>query len=111
MIAMEFFSDSGVKLSELRAVGGGSSSNIQCQIISDTLGVPVLRGQNNRHVGALGAAKLALVGLGENADILEYFPEEGMERFVPSAAAHEAYQRLFEQYKKSSEALFDVLSR
>ncbi len=52
----------------LTLTGGGARSKLLRQIFADVFGVPVAVTGVTRHTAALGAAALALVGIGEHSD-------------------------------------------
>ncbi len=89
--------------------GGGSRSELWCQMFADCLGIPVHRPEGREH-GARGAALLAGCGTGLYAGI-EAAVEEAtrIERtYSPDSSRHEQYSRLYELYRKSYRSLFDV---
>jgi xylulokinase len=53
----------GSRIDEVQLVGGGSRSTLWAQLLADVLGVRVLIGQASNVGAALGAARLALLGL------------------------------------------------
>jgi xylulokinase len=55
----------GSNISEVQLVGGGSRSTLWAQLLADVLQVRVLIGEASSVGGALGAARLAALGLGE----------------------------------------------
>jgi xylulokinase len=55
----------GSRIDEVQLVGGGSRSPLWAQLLADVLQVRVLIGEASSVGGALGAARLAALGLGE----------------------------------------------
>jgi xylulokinase len=55
----------GSRIDEVQLVGGGSRSTLWAQLLADVLQVRVLIGEASSVGGALGAARLAALGLGE----------------------------------------------
>jgi xylulokinase len=55
----------GSRVDEVQLVGGGSRSTLWAQLLADVLQVRVLIGQASSVGGALGAARLAALGLGD----------------------------------------------
>ncbi len=89
----------GIEMTDLRAVGGGSKSDIWLQVCADILGKPVIRAKVGE-AGCLGAAILAGVGTGRFASL-----EEGVGamvglggRFEPEPASVRRYAERFQQY-------------
>lgn len=88
----------GMPVTEVRSLGGGSMSPVWCQIKADALGIPVVSMKNTQDAACLGAALIAGVGAG----------------IWPSVA--EAAERLVEQervYEPNPEnkAAYDDLAR
>jgi len=93
---------SGVPITEVRIVGGGSQSNAAMQITADVFGLPAYR-PHTYEASGLGAAIDAAVGLGLHADFATAVRE--MTRvgdfFEPDPRVHETYDDLFHRvYKK-----------
>ncbi len=88
------------KLSEVFVCGGGARSDLWCQMISDVLGLDVIRAEESEN-GARGAHLFAMAVTGELASIAE-----GVRRHVthatpfhPSTVAHANYRRRFEVFQ------------
>lgn len=64
----ERFEKAGLPITQLRAVGGGSRSDVWMQIIADCLQVPIYAMQNPE-AGALGAALLGLLAVDTNRSL------------------------------------------
>jgi len=58
------FTDGGIPIDHVDAIGGGANSDIWLQILADVWGVPVRRRSISDEANSLGAAVTALVGLG-----------------------------------------------
>jgi xylulokinase len=91
----------GIAITDYRAVGGGSKSDVWIQICADIMGQPFTRPKITE-AGALGAAIMAGVGSG-------VFPsyEAGVEAMVklertfePDMQRHRLYQGRFEKYRR-----------
>lgn len=100
------FATAGVRTQQIRALGGGSRSPIWKQIEADVAGVPVVTTQQ-ADAGALGAAILAGVGIGEFGSI-----SEGIDATVvvdriyePNRANVTRYDELFKSYVALYESL------
>ncbi|MCG2776247.1 MAG: hypothetical protein L6406_11255 [Desulfobacterales bacterium] len=94
---------------EVRISGGAASSEIWCQIKADVLNLLVVR-TNVREAGLLGAAMVALVGLGEFSSIAEC--QNAMvhtERaFEPRPEQAEAYNQIYRRWLDTQNALLPV---
>lgn len=94
-----------VKASELRASGGGSQSDLWCQIKADVLDRPIAR-LRVRQSGCLGAALMAASGAG----LVESVPTAARERvrverdFEPTTA-RAVYDELYAVYRGLQDAL------
>ncbi|MBN2549611.1 MAG: FGGY-family carbohydrate kinase [Anaerolineales bacterium] len=87
---------SGVPITELRGVGGGSQSNAAMQITADIFGLPTSR-IHVYEASGLGAALVAAVGLGLHPDFptaISSMIRLG-ETFNPDPQAHEIYEELY----------------
>lgn len=91
---------------ELVALGGGSKSDLWCQILADVLGKPLLRA-SSPEATALGAGMLAAVGAGIYASTTEASAQMTRtlgERFVPGS--HQPhYAELYGVYRELYPAL------
>ena len=90
-----------IRISDFRAVGGGSKSDAWLQISADILGKPFIRPQVNE-AGALGAAILAGAGSGVFPSIQA--GAQAMVKlektFAPHPAMQKRYDERFEKYKR-----------
>jgi len=97
----------GQPFSEYVALGGGSRSDLWCQIIADTTGVPVVR-SSTTEATCLGAGILAATAAGGYSDV--YSAADGMtgtaECFVPNPETQAVYERL---YREVYQPLFPTL--
>lgn len=89
-------SRSGISITELRAVGGGSQSSAALQITADVFGLPVTRLENYEASG-LGAAIDASVGLKLHADFEAAVRAmvHPSQTFVPDPEANKIYEGLY----------------
>lgn len=103
---VEAFTAAGVTTNQIRALGGGSRSQVWKQIEADVTGVPVAT-TRQPDAGALGAAILAGVGAGEFSSIQEGIDETVlMDRlYEPNPAAVSAYDEHFGRYLALYESL------
>ncbi|MBQ6496738.1 MAG: FGGY-family carbohydrate kinase [Firmicutes bacterium] len=99
--------DKLIKASDpVRLAGGGALSAQTCQILADVLGKEILVPEDPQDTGAVGAAALAAVGLGEIKTLAELKNIVHIERsYQPNRANTAVYDRLFltfkELYKKN----------
>ncbi len=102
----------GLPLLEMRAVGGGSRSRLWRQIKADVTGLPVTLPQTSETT-ALGAAMLALVGIGAFADLGA--AAERVVRIVetvePDHALQARYDESYRFYRDTYFALLPVFGR
>jgi xylulokinase len=103
---------SGVSLSVVNIGGGGSRSDVWCQIRADTLGVAVRRAAVP-DAAALGAAMLAGLGCGTVTTLREAVRElVTFDRlFEPQAANRGYYDDKFGHFRALYEALQPVNAR
>ena len=98
------------KVKELRISGGGSQSEVVCQITADVFGLPVSRVQTYETT-SLGSAIATFYALGEFATIEDALAAMSHEttRFEPNEVAHQQYQYLYKNvYLKLYPRLKDV---
>jgi len=88
------------KQGTLRIVGGGSNSNVWCQIVSDVLNRVIERVCEPQQAGARGVALLASMALGyidSLENIRRYIQID--RRFTPDSENRSLYDRLFAEFK------------
>ena len=91
-----------MNIKELFVGGGGSKSNLACQILADTFGLPVKR-IHTHEACSIGAAMVAFVAKGEFADFNEGIKSMVHEKdvFTPRQKNHEVYMNMYKKvYKK-----------
>lgn len=90
-----------VKSSEkVRFVGGGALSDLTCQILADCTGKVVETVDTPQNVGAMGAAVLIAVGMGQCSsieDAKKLIPVS--KTFTPDMEAKKVYDKYYEVYK------------
>ncbi len=101
----------GSRIDEVQLVGGGSRSTLWAQLLADVLQVRVLVGEASSVGGALGAARLAALGLGEInaariADICR--APTTLHRFEPKPSA--ALEHRLATYRGAYQALRSVFT-
>jgi len=109
---LEALAPTGIRVEELRAVGGGSKSDYWVQLSADIFGLPLVRPEITE-AGVLGAAILAGVGCGTFDSV-----EEGvaamvrLERlFEPDSRQASAYEPWFARYREMWPLMRDFLRR
>ena len=102
----------GLPLEEIRVVGGGSRSRLWRQIKADVTGLPVTLPQT-AETSALGAAMLALVGIGEFASLSEAARRvvRVVETVEPNRALQACYEDGYQLYRDTYFALLPVFER
>lgn len=102
----------GIDLRELRVVGGGAKGRLWNQIKADVTGLPVTVPEIIETT-ALGAAFLALVGIGAYATLSEASEHtvRVRERIDPETAAHSVYADAYERYRQTYFALLPVFEQ
>ena len=100
---------SGLSLEELRVVGGGAKSRLWNQIKADVTGLPVSVPEVTETT-ALGAAFLALVGVGAYASLSEASDHivRIRERIDPDPSTQAAYADAYSRYRDTYFALLPV---
>jgi xylulokinase len=103
-------SAAGVRIEELRAIGGGSRSDKWLQIKADILGLPLAR-LDVSEAACLGAALLAGAGAGVYHDVAEVAASlaRPTRTFEPDAAHHVRHQERLASYRRIYPALRQVL--
>jgi xylulokinase len=102
----------GLQLDEMRAMGGGAKGRLWNQIKADVTGLPVAV-PHTPETTALGAAMLALVGVGAYA----HLPEASQsivrirERYEPQPAAQAIYAEAYALYRQTYFALLPLFER
>lgn len=88
------------RIKQLRATGGGSSSDVWLQIKADIFNTEIAA-LASQEVGAAGAAALAGKAIGIYSDLRETTAKMVPERkkFYPDAENHAEYMKIFEKYK------------
>ena len=90
------------EIKELFVGGGGSKSDLACQILADTFGLPVKR-IHTHEACSIGAAMVAFVAKGEFKDFDEGIKSMVHEKdvFIPGAKNHEVYMGIYNKvYRK-----------
>ena len=107
---LEWLSEGGLCVKELRATGGGSQSAQWLQIKADILNLPITS-QGDYRAGGIGCAMLAGKAAGAFASLqeaAEIFVKPGR-TFEPRQRIHEQYSRNYERYRNLYQAVKMVL--
>jgi xylulokinase len=97
---------SGIKIDEIRSIGGGSKSGLWNQIKADVLGMPIAVLEDS--VGAaVGDAYLAGMGAGLFKDIRQTLKTNVKieTRFVPDQKVHSYYQERYTRFRSLYESI------
>lgn len=87
---------------QIRLYGGGSKSDLWCQIIADVTNIPVAR-LSSSETALAGAAKLAFSSLGISTPNSLAVAQE----FLPNASAVDSYNASFAHYEKTRTICFE----
>ena len=107
---IEVLEDLGVKVKEIRALGGGARSRIWNQIIADVTQRPVITTNHDEDAACMGAAMLA----GKAINIYRSLEEAAekvvkiKEKFEPIEKNFEVYQNLYKKYVKLYDSLLEL---
>jgi xylulokinase len=102
----------GFKIEAFNGIGGGCSSPLWVQIISDVTGRPMRVVRNHLEAGAAGAALTVAVGLGlySGMDAVDDLIQIRNE-VLPDASNWQRYDGLYHQYRDIYEALVPIHRR
>jgi xylulokinase len=109
---VEIAKKSGIKIDEIRSIGGGSKSGLWNQIKADVLGMPIAILQDS--VGAaVGDAYLAGMGSGLFKDIRSTLKESVKieSRFQPNNKVHTYYQERYASFRSLYESVKDEFDK
>lgn len=92
------------------AIGGGSKSDLWLKIVSDCLGIKLVRMQHSD--SSFGSAMLAATAAGFFTDVRDALNKCNKEisYVCPDKENHKIYQKYFERYKKVHDALAHIYS-
>jgi xylulokinase len=103
---------SGIKIDEIRSIGGGSKSGLWNQIKADVLGMPIAVLEDS--VGAaVGDAYLAGMGSGLFKDIRQTLKTNVKieSRFTPDQKVHTYYQERYARFRSLYESIKDEFDK
>lgn len=111
-ILQNFCADYGFACREIRIIGGGALDKGWMQILADVTGRTIHVVENPRNAGAVGAAVVALIGLGE---LPSFASAKSFVRvsatFTPNKANEAVYDTLFAQYQQLYRSLSAVYKK
>jgi xylulokinase len=97
----------GFNFDVMNAIGGGSTSSVWTQIISDVTGHPLNIVEHPLEAGAMGAALTVAVGMGVYPSVDAIDQAIGIQRTVQPNTDHQRrYDGLYAEYRE----LYDVLA-
>jgi xylulokinase len=105
---VEIGKKSGIKIDEIRSIGGGSKSQLWNQIKADVLGMPIAILKDSSGA-AVGDAYLAGLGSGSFSDIRGVINSNVKieNRFLPNKSVHDYYQERYARFRNLYESLKD----
>ena len=103
---VEIGKQSGIKIDEIRSIGGGSKSELWNQIKSDVLGLPIAILKDSSGA-AVGDAYLAGLGSGSFSDIRDAINSTVSieNRYLPNKTNHDYYQERYVRFRNLYESL------
>ncbi|MEM3941377.1 MAG: FGGY-family carbohydrate kinase [Candidatus Bathyarchaeia archaeon] len=107
---IEVLEDLGVKVEEIRALGGGARSKLWNQIIADVTQRPVLITNHDEDAACMGAAMLAgvAVGIYKNIEDAARKVVKVREKFEPNEQNFEVYRNLYKKYLSLYTSLLEL---
>jgi xylulokinase len=101
----------GRNVGTITAVGGGAQSDVWCQIMADVTGQPVRQPANPIQANAIGAAFIAVVGIGEVGFNDLTALRKARRIYEPSSALRRLYGDKFETFKEVRSRLAPLYRR
>lgn len=91
----------GERCPRLRAIGGGTRSDVWMQTIADVTGRPIERVAHPRLAGAIGAALVAAVGTGHLPSVRSIAERVTVERtFLPRPETRAIHARSYDAFRE-----------
>jgi xylulokinase len=111
-VNLDLLKEGGVRIDELRAIGGGARSNLWLQLKADITGIPVVVPHVTEAAG-WGAALLAGAGSGHFASVAKAAEEllHLERRFDPDLARAARYEARYELYREVYPTLKEIHNR
>jgi len=111
-IILGLFEDQGIKIDEVRVIGGGSKGRLWPQIIADVLNRPVSLTALTQEANSLGAAMVGGIGVGMFKD---FSVADKMIKVVsiqePQVKAHEKYEKIYPIFNQAYKGLIPVFDQ
>ena len=102
----------GLPQDEVRLIGGGSKSNVWCQIFADVWHKKVVKMKHPQLASAIGAACIAFVSLGIFKDFTQVANLVQVEKeFMPDPATGRIYDKLYAEFPKIYECNKKIFER
>jgi xylulokinase len=107
---IECLENAGVKIDQLRAVGGGAKSDIWLQIKSDIMNIPIIT-LNIDEAGTLGTVMLAGIATGVYSSLADAAGKlvKLKKEFLPNKETHEIYLEKYNRYQKMYRLVKEVV--
>lgn len=108
---IECLESAGVKINQLRAVGGGAKSDIWLQIKADIMNIPIFT-LNNDEAGSMGTVMLAGTAIGVYSSLEDAAGRlvKLKKEFLPHKETHEIYKEKYQKYKRMYRMVKEVLT-
>ncbi|USG61044.1 xylulokinase [Sneathiella marina] len=106
---LEALKSTGTELPSVIAIGGGSSSHFWLQTLSNILNIPLHLPVKGDFGAALGAARLAMLGIGGRPSAEVMVPPIIERSFEPDPNYNAAYDTAYYKYTKSYIALKELM--
>lgn len=106
-IMVDRLKELGVKLSQIRAIGGGSRSDVRCRLLAQITGIPLIR-LESPDATACGAALLAATGAGFISDLREASSSWAVLADHFELETTPKYERLCQTYRKYYDAVAPI---
>lgn len=103
--ARELLELSGVRLASVAAVGGGARSRLWMQMLSNVLGLPIVRYRGSEIGPAFGAARLARIAVTSEPALSVCAKPPVLDVLAPDPALTAAYAERFEKHRALYRAL------
>ena len=108
-LALDEFKKMGVKINEIRIVGGGSQSKLWRQIFSDIYNTKIIFTNVGQETAALGAAAIAAVGTGlwKDFTIIDKITEV-LDISTPNKVNNAKYERILDVYRFIAQKISEI---
>jgi xylulokinase len=105
---LEALKDAGTNIERVRAVGGGTKSELWLKIIATVLGMPVDLPAAGEIGGAFGAARLGLIAAGRASFKEICTPPKTAKTIMPESKAKAAYEAHYRRYTQIYPAIKEI---